>query len=127
MLINPAYEPAGPERIAFHEGCLSVPAYQAVVARPRAVRLTGQDEYGRSFDEVFTGWPARIVQHETVHLDGVLCLDRAEPRSPASLQAPAERWSRPAPEEAARAPGFELPWRPAVAGRRGEPTQPGER
>ncbi|GAA1421812.1 peptide deformylase [Streptomyces thermospinosisporus] len=109
VLVNPAYEPAGPERVAFYEGCLSVPGYQAVVARPAAVRLTGQDEHGRSFDEVFTGWPARIVQHETDHLDGVLYLDRAELRSLATQQALAERWSQPTAEEAARALGFELP------------------
>ncbi|MEU0202499.1 MULTISPECIES: peptide deformylase [unclassified Streptomyces] len=109
VLVNPAYEPVGGERAAFFEGCLSVPGYQAVVARPGAVRLTGQDEHGRALDEVFTGWPARIVQHETDHLDGVLYLDRAESRSLSSHQAVAERWAQPTPDEAARALGFELP------------------
>ncbi|MCT7353351.1 peptide deformylase [Streptomyces sp. 15-116A] len=109
VLVNPAYEPAGPERVAFYEGCLSVPGYQAVVSRPAAVRLTGQDEHGRPLDEVFSGWPARIVQHETDHLDGVLYLDRAELRSLSSNQALAERWPQPTPELAAGALGFELP------------------
>ncbi|MEU0107674.1 peptide deformylase [Streptomyces sp. NPDC006129] len=109
VLVNPAYEPVGGARAAFFEGCLSVPGYQAVVARPGAVRLTGQDEHGRALDEVFTGWPARIVQHETDHLDGVLYLDRAESRSLSSHQAVAERWAQPTPHEAARALGFELP------------------
>ncbi|WP_248843693.1 peptide deformylase, partial [Streptomyces prasinus] len=48
VLVNPAYEPVGPARAAFFEGCLSVPGYQAVVARHAEVRLTGQDEYGRA-------------------------------------------------------------------------------
>ncbi|MFF7855305.1 peptide deformylase [Streptomyces sp. NPDC007904] len=109
VLVNPAYEAAGPGRAAFFEGCLSVPGYQAVVARHAAVRLTGQDEHGRALDEVVTGWPARIVQHETDHLDGTLYLDRAEPRSLSSHQAVAERWSQVTPEEAARALGFDLP------------------
>ncbi|AXE90392.1 peptide deformylase [Streptomyces sp. Go-475] len=109
VLVNPAYEAVGGARAAFFEGCLSVPGYQAVVARPGAVRLTGQDEHGRALDEVFTGWPARIVQHETDHLDGVLYLDRAEARSLSSHQAVAERWAQPTPHEAARALGFELP------------------
>ncbi|KOV97018.1 peptide deformylase [Streptomyces sp. NRRL B-1140] len=109
VLVNPSYEPVGEARAAFFEGCLSVPGWQAVVARPAEVRLTGQDEHGRALDEVFTGWPARIVQHETDHLDGVLYLDRAEPRSLASSQAMAERWAQPTPQEAARALGFELP------------------
>jgi peptide deformylase len=109
VLVNPAYEPVGGARAAFFEGCLSVPGWQAVVARPAEVRLTGQDEHGHALDEVFTGWPARIVQHETDHLDGVLYLDRAESRSLSSNRAVTERWGQPTPEEAARALGFELP------------------
>ncbi|MFJ5726723.1 peptide deformylase [Streptomyces paradoxus] len=109
VLVNPSYEPLGDARAAFFEGCLSVPGWQAVVARRAEVRLTGQDEHGRALDEVFTGWPARIVQHETDHLDGVLYLDRAESRSLSSNQAMAERWAQPTPEEASRALGFELP------------------
>ncbi|MFJ5775559.1 peptide deformylase [Streptomyces sp. NPDC093094] len=109
VLVNPSYEPVGPSRAAFFEGCLSVPGWQAVVARPAMVRLTGQDEHGRALDEVFTGWPARIVQHETDHLDGTLYLDRAELRSLASAQAMAERWAQPTPAAAARALGFDLP------------------
>ncbi|MFV0132390.1 peptide deformylase [Streptomyces sp. HMX87] len=109
VLVNPSYEPVGDRRVAFYEGCLSVPGWQAVVARPESVRLTARDQYGRPVDEVFTGWPARIVQHETDHLDGRLYLDRAELRSLASAGAMAERWTQPTPEEAARALGFELP------------------
>jgi peptide deformylase len=109
VLVNPSYEPVGPGRAAFFEGCLSVPGWQAVVARPATVRLRGQDEHGRPLDEVFTGWPARIVQHETDHLDGTLYLDRAELRSLSSAQAMADRWNQPAPATAARELGFELP------------------
>lgn len=109
VLVNPAYEPVGAARAAFFEGCLSVPGWQAVVARAAEVRLTGADEHGRPVDEVFTGWPARIVQHETDHLDGTLYLDRAELRSLSSNEAMAQRWTRPTPREAAEALGFELP------------------
>ncbi|MDT9698410.1 peptide deformylase [Streptomyces sp. P17] len=109
VLVNPSYEAVGPARAAFFEGCLSVPGWQAVVSRPAAVRLTGEDEHGRGIDEVFSGWPARIVQHETDHLDGTLYLDRAELRSLSSNQAMAERWTQPTPEEAAAALGFEVP------------------
>ncbi|MFG3101918.1 peptide deformylase [Streptomyces sp. NPDC048182] len=109
VLVNPSYEGAGPARAAFYEGCLSVPGWQAVVARHAEVRLTAWDEAGRAVEEVFAGWPARIVQHETDHLDGTLYLDRAEPRSLASNQAMAERWAQPTPERAAAELGFELP------------------
>ncbi|MFI9766473.1 peptide deformylase [Streptomyces sp. NPDC052415] len=109
VLVNPSYEPLGSARAAFFEGCLSVPGWQAVVARAAEVRLTGADEHGRALDEVFTGWPARIVQHETDHLDGTLYLDRAELRSLSSNRAMAERWTQPTPAGAAAALGFDLP------------------
>ncbi|KOU56976.1 peptide deformylase [Streptomyces sp. MMG1533] len=109
VLVNPSYEPLGTARAAFFEGCLSVPGWQAVVARPAEVRLTGEDETGRPVDEVFAGWPARIVQHETDHLDGMLYLDRAELRSLSSNQAMVRWWAQPTPQEAAACLGFELP------------------
>ncbi|MFJ9425327.1 peptide deformylase [Streptomyces sp. NPDC101249] len=109
VLVNPSYEPVGGERAAFFEGCLSVPGWQAVVDRPAAVRLRCEDEHGRAVDEVFRGWPARIVQHETDHLDGMLYLDRAEPRSLSSNEAVAARWAQPTPDRAAAALGFALP------------------
>ncbi|WP_026249052.1 peptide deformylase [Streptomyces sp. LaPpAH-108] len=109
VLVNPSYEAAGPGLAPFYEGCLSVPGYQAVVARHARVRLRGQDERGRALDEEVSGWPARIVQHETDHLDGTLYLDRAEPRSLAVNEAVATLWAQPTPETAAKALGFELP------------------
>ncbi|MFC3572473.1 peptide deformylase [Streptomyces yaanensis] len=109
VLVNPSYEAVGSERAAFYEGCLSVPGWQAVVARHARVRLRALDEHGVAVDEEFTGWPARIVQHETDHLDGMLYLDRAELRSLSSNEATAQRWAQPTPERAAAALGFTLP------------------
>ncbi|WP_308201774.1 peptide deformylase [Cellulomonas fimi] len=109
VLVNPRYAPVDDERVAFYEGCLSVVGYQAVVARARHVHLVGADERGRPLDEVVSGWPARIVQHETDHLGGVLYLDRAELRSLAAADALGLRWaSEPRPTTAARALGFDL-------------------
>ncbi|WP_445525528.1 peptide deformylase [Streptomyces cyslabdanicus] len=108
VLVNPSYEAVGTARAAFYEGCLSVPGWQAVVARHAEVRLRALDERGHAVDEVFSGWPARIVQHETDHLDGALYLDRAEIRSLSSNDAMAHRWTQPTPEQAAKALGFEL-------------------
>ncbi|RCH70650.1 peptide deformylase [Streptomyces sp. SDr-06] len=108
VLVNPSYEPVGPGVAAFFEGCLSVPGWGAVVARHETVRLRALDERGDAVDEVFTGWPARIVQHETDHLNGILYLDRAELRSLSSREAMAERWAQPTPAAAAEALGFEV-------------------
>ncbi|MEV5843449.1 peptide deformylase [Streptomyces sp. NPDC051985] len=109
VLVNPAYEPVGTARAAFFEGCLSVPGWQAVVSRHAEVRLHAEDEHGRALDELFTGWPARIVQHETDHLDGLLYLDRAELRSLSSNEEMARRWSQPTPTTAAEELAFKMP------------------
>ncbi|QTE29049.1 peptide deformylase [Pengzhenrongella sicca] len=109
VLVNPRYEPAAPERASFYEGCLSLPGWQAVVARHRSVRLTGQDGSGEPLDEIVTGWPARIVQHETDHLGGTLYIDRAELRSLAADEGiGASFGAEPTPLTAARVLGFDL-------------------
>ena len=56
------------DRISFYEGCLSVPGLTGVVARHRAVRVEALDQFGQLIDHVFSGWAARIVQHEVDHL-----------------------------------------------------------
>jgi peptide deformylase len=109
VLVNPSYEAVGEERAGFFEGCLSVPGWQAVVARHARVRLRGLDGRGTVLDEEFAGWPARIVQHETDHLDGVLYLDRAELRSLSTNEAVARWWGEASPGRAAGVLGFDLP------------------
>ena len=109
VLVNPAYAAVGEQRVAFYEGCLSVAGWAGAVARPRTVHLTGLDERGRTLDEEVTGWPARIVQHETDHLHGVLYLDRVETRSLATGAAAGHWANEPHPFEAARVLGFDLP------------------
>lgn len=100
VLVNPSYLPVATEgdesEVAtadFYEGCLSVPGYQAVVRRARSVRLTCVDEDGRPVDELVPGWAARIVAHETDHLNGVLYLDRAFLRSLSSTGNLLDLWS----------------------------------
>lgn len=106
-LVNPSYAGVGEERRSFYEGCLSVEGYQAVVSRHRSVRLTGQDETGRELDEILTGWPARIIQHETDHLRGQLYLDHAELRSLSSNENLARFWAQtPDPATASRVLDF---------------------
>ncbi len=78
VIVNPVYEPVDTELVVFEEGCLSVVGYEAERARFRSVRVRGQDETGRGFDEVFSGWAARIMQHEIDHLSGTLYIDDAD-------------------------------------------------
>jgi len=54
------------------EGCLSVPGMRGLVPRHAHIRYRGRDEYGAQIDRSVSGFHARVVQHETDHLDGIL-------------------------------------------------------
>ncbi|SNT22093.1 peptide deformylase [Rhodococcoides kyotonense] len=108
VLVNPEYTEVGDARRSFYEGCLSVPGYQAVVSRAADVRLTCVDLDGHAVDEVVHGWPARIVAHETDHVDGVVYVDKAVTRSIAANDLYAELWAHPSPRRAAETLGFAL-------------------
>lgn len=105
-IVNPTYRNLGTETASFFEGCLSVNGYQAVVTRNRNVELRYTTPGGEAIEEWFSGWQARIVQHETDHLHGTLYLDRAEIRSLSSNAEHAARWAAPDIDEARRALGF---------------------
>ncbi|WP_018502526.1 peptide deformylase [Parafrankia discariae] len=107
-LVNPVITPLGPQRRVFYEGCLSVAGLTAVVSRHHQVRLSAQDRDGRAYSLELSGWPARIAQHETDHLNGVIYLDRAELRSVSTAAAYEQRWAQPTPSLAAAALGFPL-------------------
>lgn len=61
------------------EGCLSLPGINLQVVRARSMRIQAQDLAGNAIDETADGYIARIWQHETDHLNGVLLLDRMGP------------------------------------------------
>jgi peptide deformylase len=58
------------------EGCLSVPGFNATVARPARAVVKGLDRSGREQVVEGTGLLARAFQHEIDHLDGVVFVDR---------------------------------------------------
>ncbi|WP_019146738.1 peptide deformylase [Timonella senegalensis] len=101
VIINPRYEPVGEREVSFYEGCLSFEGYQGVVARAHQVRLLATDENGEEVDEVLTGWPARIAQHETDHLYGIVYVDKAETRSLSSTDNLVALWSQSTDPDAA--------------------------
>jgi peptide deformylase len=107
VLVNPVLVPAdGSESVSFYEGCLSVPGLTGVVARHRSVHVEALDEHGDPRSWTLSGWPARIVQHEVDHLDGVLYLDRAETRSLSTTDVYLQRWAHRRVLEASAALGF---------------------
>lgn len=80
VAINPEIEPVDDETVVINEGCLSVPV-RGDVERHVTVRVRYLDREGVAHDEVVRGLTAGTWQHECDHLDGVLIVDRAPPRS----------------------------------------------
>jgi peptide deformylase len=62
--------------VAGEEGCLSVPGEYGVVKRAEKIRLNALNENGDEIDLELEGLPARIIQHEVDHLDGILFVDK---------------------------------------------------
>ena len=76
-VINPEVVPVEEApKLEGWEGCLSIPDIRGKVPRPTSIRLRALDRHGRRYELVATGLPARVIQHETDHLDGVLFFDR---------------------------------------------------
>jgi len=76
VLINPVVTPLGEEREDGWEGCLSVPDMRGMVSRHTAVRLECYDREGNRMDVVAKDFFARVIQHETDHLNGIVYVDR---------------------------------------------------
>jgi len=76
ILVNPEIVWRSDETEEVEEGCLSVPDAVMPVERAVAVGVKGQDVHGEPLEFHAAGTEARVIQHETDHLDGVLILDR---------------------------------------------------
>ena len=57
------------------EGCLSFPGITGDVRRAETIRVCALDREGRPFEVSLDGIAARVVQHETDHLRGILVVD----------------------------------------------------
>ncbi|MGL4513921.1 MAG: peptide deformylase [Lacipirellulaceae bacterium] len=58
------------------EGCLSLPDIRGPVSRNQTIRVQAYDLAGNAIDETLAGMDARVVLHETDHLDGILLIDK---------------------------------------------------
>ena len=90
VLINPKIVRAGEDKVEFHEGCLSLMGFSAIVPRTLTVRVEYLDEWGEPHSVDADGWYARILQHEIDHLHGTLYIDRMHSRTFTSL----DNWNR---------------------------------
>ncbi|HWI22005.1 MAG TPA: peptide deformylase [Baekduia sp.] len=100
VVINPVIEWSSKETETAEEGCLSLPAVHVDVERPLHVRVRAKDAFGDDIEIEASGLEARVIQHETDHLDGVLILDRisrsARKDAMRAMREAMEDWDTPA-------------------------------
>ena len=77
-IINPEIIPNALDTHEGWEGCLSIPDIRGMVPRYTDITVRALDREGRDIELRLKDFPARVAQHETDHLDGVLFLDRME-------------------------------------------------
>jgi peptide deformylase len=75
-LVNPEIMPVGTDVIEDWEGCLSIPEIRGRVPRLRDIRVRAFDRQGERIELRAHDYSARVIQHETDHLDGMLFFDR---------------------------------------------------
>lgn len=76
VFVNPEITVVGDQTVEGWEGCLSIPDIRGRVPRAQHIRVTALDRNAKRFELDLKDFPARVVQHETDHLDGVLFFDR---------------------------------------------------
>ena len=76
VIINPEVTLIGSRVEEDWEGCLSIPDIRGRVPRATDIKVRGLDRHGQAVSLNADGFPARVIQHETDHLDGILFFDR---------------------------------------------------
>lgn len=75
-IINPEVVRVGSDVVEDWEGCLSIPDIRGRVPRAREIKVRAFDRTGGRIELSAHDFPARVIQHEADHLDGVLFFDR---------------------------------------------------
>ena len=75
-IINPEITPVTNELVEDWEGCLSIPDIRGRVPRLREIKVRAFDRNGEKIEIRAANFSARVIQHETDHLDGILFFDR---------------------------------------------------
>ena len=76
IFVNPIYRVLdGHELFEFEEGCLSIPGFNEIIARPDKIELTWQDLSGNQHKDYPEGLLTVCIQHEIDHLEGKLMVD----------------------------------------------------
>lgn len=75
-IINPEIIPVSNNLAEDWEGCLSIPDIRGKVPRYTDIKVRALDRAGKPIELRAKNFAARVIQHETDHLDGVLFFDR---------------------------------------------------
>ena len=75
-VINPQIVPVSENKAEGWEGCLSIPEIRGMVPRYIDITVRALDRKGRAVEIPLKNFAARVAQHETDHLDGILFFDR---------------------------------------------------
>ena len=76
VIVNPEIVPGDALKEEGWEGCLSIPDIRGMVPRFTEITVSALDRNGKSIELLLKNFAARVAQHETDHLDGVLFFDR---------------------------------------------------
>lgn len=79
VFINPFILEESGKIVSMDEGCLSIPNIREDVSRPDEVTIEYYDENWELKEEKYTGFAARVIQHEYDHLEGILFTDKISP------------------------------------------------
>lgn len=77
-VFNPEIVKFSKKTSVMEEGCLSVPEIYGEVERPEKITLKGLNRYNKTITVKADGLLARVFQHETDHLNGILFIDKAK-------------------------------------------------
>lgn len=81
VFINPQLRVLNGQTTNFQEACESISGFSASVPRYISVEVSGLNEKAEPVSWQASGWPARILQHEMDHLDGILYVDRMDSKT----------------------------------------------
>ena len=95
VMVNPEISPLGDSTEDDWEGCLSIPDIRGRVSRIVDIRVQSLDRRGRKQSMTASGFAARVIQHETDHLDGILFLDRMRSFESLTFLAEYDRYWEP--------------------------------
>lgn len=86
VIINPVLSKPSKETVSMTEGCMSLPGLHIEVTRPKSIHVRYQNIKGEFIEEDLDEFRARMFMHENDHLNGVLTIDRMDPKERKNIE-----------------------------------------